>query len=95
MEELGEGLRTLKEIGTPQEDEQSQLTWTLGLSETEPLAKEHTQAGPSPPNHTYVTDMQLCLHGSPPSTGVGAVPKAVTSLWNPFPLSGLSVRGCS
>ena len=84
MEELGEGLRALKEIGTPQEDEQS-----------EPLAKEHTQAGPSPPNHTYVTDMQLCLHGSPPSTGVGAVPKAVTSLWNPFPLSGLSVRGCS
>ena len=30
MEELGEGLKALKGIGTPQEDQQSQLTWTLG-----------------------------------------------------------------
>ena len=29
MEELGEGLRALKVIGTPQ-DQQSQLTWTFG-----------------------------------------------------------------
>jgi hypothetical protein len=26
----GEGIAALKEIGTPQEDQQSQLTWTLG-----------------------------------------------------------------
>jgi NTP pyrophosphatase (non-canonical NTP hydrolase) len=32
MEELGEVFRALKRIGTPQEDEQSQLTWTLGDS---------------------------------------------------------------
>ena len=30
MEELGEGLRALEGIGTLQEDQQSQLTWTLG-----------------------------------------------------------------
>jgi hypothetical protein len=50
MEELGEGLRVLKGIGTPQEDQQYQITWTLKLSETEPLIKEHTQSGTS-----YVT----------------------------------------
>jgi hypothetical protein len=31
MEELGEELRALKGIGTPQEGQQSQLTWTLGV----------------------------------------------------------------
>jgi hypothetical protein len=30
MEELGEGLNTPKMIGTLQDDQQSQLTWTLG-----------------------------------------------------------------
>ena len=29
-EELGEGARLLKWIGTPQEDHQSQLTWNIG-----------------------------------------------------------------
>jgi hypothetical protein len=34
MEELGEGLRAMKGIETLQEDQQSQLTWTLwGLSD--------------------------------------------------------------
>jgi hypothetical protein len=28
MEELEEGLKVLKGMGTPQEDQQSQLTWT-------------------------------------------------------------------
>jgi hypothetical protein len=31
MEELGEELRDLEGIGTPKEDPQSQLTWTLGV----------------------------------------------------------------
>ena len=31
MEELGEGLGDLEGLGTPQEDQQNQLTWTLGL----------------------------------------------------------------
>ena len=40
----------LKAIGTLQEDQQSQLTWTGGaLRETEPPTKEHTRAGPRPP----------------------------------------------
>ena len=30
MEALGEGLKVLKWIGTPQEDQQSQLIWTQG-----------------------------------------------------------------
>ena len=33
VEELGEGLRDLKEIGTPQEDQQNQLMWTVGASQ--------------------------------------------------------------
>ena len=33
MEEFGEGLRALKGIGTPQEDQQNQLTWTLDSSQ--------------------------------------------------------------
>ena len=36
----------------------------MGLSETEPPTKEHTQAGPRPP-HTYVADVQLGLHVGP------------------------------
>jgi hypothetical protein len=34
MEELEEGLKTLKVIGTLQEDQQSQLTWTPESSQT-------------------------------------------------------------
>jgi hypothetical protein len=30
MEEQGEGMQAWKGIGTPQEDQQSQLTWILG-----------------------------------------------------------------
>lgn len=49
MEEL-EGRTTAPEvIDTLQGDEQSQLTWTLGLSELEPQTKDHTQIGPRPP----------------------------------------------
>jgi hypothetical protein len=36
MEEWEERLQALKGIGTPQEDEQSQITWILGLSDSEP-----------------------------------------------------------
>jgi len=31
LEELEEGFSSLKGIGTPQEDEQSPLTWTFGI----------------------------------------------------------------
>ena len=33
MEELKEGLKALKGMGTPQEDQQSQLTWISGSSQ--------------------------------------------------------------
>ena len=32
-EELGEGLKALQGMGIPQEDQQSQLTWTSGISQ--------------------------------------------------------------
>ena len=52
MEELGEGLKNLEWIGTPQEDQRSQLTWTLeGHLDTEPPTKEHTLAGARSPAH--------------------------------------------
>ena len=37
----------------------------MGLSETEPPTKEHTQAEPSPHPNTYVADVQLSLHVGP------------------------------
>jgi hypothetical protein len=43
---VGEIFKALKVIGTMQEDQQSQLTWTLGSSETEPPTKGHAEAGP-------------------------------------------------
>jgi hypothetical protein len=52
MEELGEELKTLKEIGTPQEDQQSTNLDSWKLSETEPPTKEHAWAGQRPPGHT-------------------------------------------
>jgi hypothetical protein len=33
MEVLGEGLKALKVMATPQEDQQCQLTWTTGSSQ--------------------------------------------------------------
>jgi hypothetical protein len=46
MEELGEGLKELKGMATPQEDQQSQPTpdpWEF--PETKPPTKEHTWTG--------------------------------------------------
>jgi hypothetical protein len=40
-------------MGTPQEDQQCQLT--LGFSEMEPPTKEHTWPGPKPP-HPYIAN---------------------------------------
>jgi hypothetical protein len=35
-------------------------------------------------SHTYVTNIQLDLHVGNPTTGVGAIPKAVACLWDMF-----------
>jgi hypothetical protein len=49
VEEVGQGLEELKKIRTPQEDQQSLLTWTSGgLPETEPPTKEQAWTGPTP-----------------------------------------------
>jgi hypothetical protein len=63
-EEYEEGLWVPKAIGTPQEDQQSQLTWTLGDLRDWSLTKKHTQARPGPPC-TNVADVQLDLHVGP------------------------------
>ena len=45
VEDWEEELRDPEGIGTPQEDLQSQLTWTIGGSETESLTKEQAWSG--------------------------------------------------
>jgi hypothetical protein len=42
MEELGERLKEMKGLATQLEDQQGQLTWNHGSSQSEPPAKEHT-----------------------------------------------------
>ena len=84
MEELEEGLRNTKRAGSPQEDQQSQLTRTLGDSNT----LNHQRASMSwayTPSPTYVADMQLSLHVGPSTTGAGAVCESAACLWNLFP----------
>ena len=82
---------------TPQEDQRSQLTWTLRGPETEPPAKERVWVGmdppllhpsiPSPysPPLKCVLDTHLGLHSSPPT---GAVPDGFLPV-DSIPLSGL------
>jgi hypothetical protein len=65
MEELGEGLRDLKGIGTPKE-RPTELT-TLDpweLSETETSTKEHFMSWTETPG-TYVADVRFNLHEGP------------------------------
>ena len=75
MEELREGLKTLKGL-TPQEDQQSQLSWLPGRSQRlnhQTKSIHRLNLGPG----TYVADVQLRLHVGPPTTGVWPVPRAV------------------
>jgi len=53
-----------KGIGTLQEDQQSQLTWTLGALRDGTTNKEHTQAR-ARPSGSYVADVQLGFHVGP------------------------------
>jgi hypothetical protein len=98
MEELREGLKALKGIGTPQEDQQCQLTWTLGSSQRlsyQPKSIHRLDLGPW---HRR-SRCAVSLYVDPPTTGAGVVPKTIACLWNMFPnmaaLSGLSGRGCA
>ena len=56
VEELGEGLRDPDGIGTPQEDQQSQPTWTLGGSQR--LNHQARMGCPC----TYVANVQFGLY---------------------------------
>ena len=61
----GEGLRNLEGIGTLQEDQQSQLTWTLGGFQRLNLEpKSINGLGVGPPC-IYVADVQLGLYVCP------------------------------
>jgi hypothetical protein len=92
MEELGERLRAPKGIGISQEDQQTQLTWTLGLSEIKPPTKEHTQAGPRP-HCSHVADVQLSLHVGLEQLEGDCYPQSCCLSW--AALSGLSGEGSS
>ena len=89
MEELAEGLKALTEMGTPQEHQQIQLTWTPGSSQRLSHQPKSTHGLDQRPPSTYVADVQLSLHVGPPTTGAWAVFNAVACLWNTFPLTGL------
>lgn len=67
----------------PQKDQQRQLTENIWTPKD--CAEKHVCAEPRSPS-TYVANVQLSLHVSPPTTGAGAVPKVVACLWNPFPI---------
>jgi hypothetical protein len=94
-------LQAPKGTGTPQKDQQSQLTWTLAwrLSESEPTTKEHTGLDLGIPAYMYVADVQLGLHVYPEQLEQGLSPKLLpvcgicSSSW--AALSGLSGRGCA
>ena len=82
MEEQEERLQALWRIETPWEYKESQLTWTLGLSESEAQTKEHSQARPRPPC-TYVASIQLSLHVGPEQLNQGLSQKLliVHGIW--------------
>ena len=66
MEEQ-EGFQGLKgdRNATERSTESTKSPGLLGISEIEPLAKNHTCAGPSSPATTYVADVKLGLHVGP------------------------------
>jgi hypothetical protein len=84
VEALGEEVKAPVEIGTPQEDHQSQLPDPWGFSESELPTKEHTQAGASLLPHTYIAIVQLGLCVGLPTTGADTILKAVGCLWDTF-----------
>ena len=67
MEEMGEGLKDSKRTGTPQEDQQSQLTWTLGGSQRLNHQRKYIHGlDLTPTPKIYEADMQLHV-GLPPT----------------------------
>ena len=94
MEELGEGLRGLKGIGTPQEDQKSQLTWTLRGSQRlnhQPKSEHGLDLG-SLCGGSRCAVWSSC--GSPDNPGSVACPPACGS-HSQNTLSHLSGRKCA
>lgn len=61
MEEVGEGLRDPKRIGTPQADKEATNINPWGLPKTEPPSQEQAWAGPITHTHTHTqTLLQIC-----------------------------------
>jgi hypothetical protein len=58
---IGESISGPKWIGTPQEDQQSQLTWSLWALRAWTTNQRNTWAGPMP-LFSYVKDVQLGFH---------------------------------
>ena len=75
MEELGEGLRNLEGTATPQDDQQSQLAWTLGSQSLNhrPRSKRGMDLVSSP-IFGFAADLQLSLPVGPPTTEAGTYP---------------------
>jgi hypothetical protein len=91
IQELGAGLKVLKGIGTPQEDQQNQLTWTSGSSQRLSQQQKNTQGLDLGPWH-------ICSRHA--AWSPCDLPETwVETLLKPFPnrtaLSGLSGKGCS
>jgi hypothetical protein len=82
-----------KRLRTPQEDQESQLAWTLGGSQRQ---NQQPKTIPRPPC-TYVTDVQLGLHVGPEQVEWGLSQKLLSvsgiysSSW--AALSDLNGRG--
>ena len=99
VEELREGLRDLKRTGTPQEDQQSQLTWTLRGSQRlnhQPKSMHGLDQGPLA--HIYQT-CSLVFKQVPQQLEMGLSLNLLPACGSHFPnwaaLSGLSGRGCT
>jgi hypothetical protein len=84
VEELWEGLRNPKRTETPQEEKQSQLTLTLGGSQSlnHQLESKH---GLDLETYTFVANMQFVLHADFSTTGADPVPEYVACLLILFP----------
>ena len=84
-----------KGIGTSLENQQNQLTWTLGVSQRlnhQPKNMSWLNLGLA----ALIADVQFCLHMGPEQLEQGLSQKLLpvcSSSW--AVLSGLSVRGCA
>ena len=69
--------------GTPQEDQQTQLPWTIeSCQEVNTNQKAYRSCAVT--YGIYVANVQLGHHVGPPTFGTGSIPKAVDCVWKPL-----------